>query len=285
MLILKFGLRRSGALAVVGVAASVIADGMHVEGVRIVLGAVAPTPVRAYEAEQLLSGNSATEGLLEEVGKTAAKECRPISDIRGSEDYRRDMVRVFAKRALRKALKVTVSENKGGWVMESIQDKKNGVTRYVIQLMVNGDPRSLVVKANTLLVNVLRDQLNLTGTKKGCELGDCGSCTVLLDGKPVDSCLILAVEADDHEITTVEGVAQNGQLDTLQQAFVDHAATQCGFCTPGMILSAKALLTRNPHPTEQEVREAMAGNLCRCTGYVNIIKAVLSAAATREEQM
>jgi carbon-monoxide dehydrogenase small subunit len=149
---------------------------------------------------------------------------------------------------------------------------------------VNGDPRSLVVKTNTLLVNVLRDDLNLTGTKKGCELGDCGSCTVLLDGKPVNSCLVLAAEADGHEITTVEGIARNGQLDKLHKAFIDHAAIQCGFCTPGMILSAKALLTSNPHPTEQEVREAIAGNLCRCTGYVNIVKAILSAAATLNGQ-
>ena len=162
--------------------------------------------------------------------------------------------------------------------MEYVSDRTDGVRRYTIELTVNGDPRTVVVKANTLLVNVLRDRLNLTGTKKGCELGDCGSCTVLMDGEPVDSCLVLAVEADGHEIITVEGVARNSQLDAVQQAFIDKAATQCGFCTPGMILSAKALLSRNPHPTEQEVREALAGNLCRCTGYVNIIKAVLSAA-------
>lgn len=168
--------------------------------------------------------------------------------------------------------------------METILDKRDGVTRYLIHLIVNGEPYSLIVKGNTLLVNVLRDELNLIGTKKGCELGDCGSCTVLMDGKPVHSCLVLAVEADGHEITTVEGVAKNGQLDKLQQAFIDHAAIQCGFCTSGMILSAKALLTSNPHPTEQEVREAIAGNLCRCTGYVNIVKAILSAAATQGEQ-
>jgi carbon-monoxide dehydrogenase small subunit len=134
------------------------------------------------------------------------------------------------------------------------------------------------VKANTLLVNLLRDRLNLTGTKKGCELGNCGSCTVLLDGKPVNSCLVLALEADGHEILTIEGVAHSEELDKLQQSFLDHAALQCGYCTPGMILSAKALLARNPNPTETEVRKAIAGNLCRCTGYVNIVKAILAAA-------
>jgi aerobic carbon-monoxide dehydrogenase small subunit len=166
--------------------------------------------------------------------------------------------------------------------MEQIKDRKNSTKRYVMDLIVNDDPYTVVVKANTLLVNVLRDQLGLTGTKKGCELGDCGSCTVLLDGKPVDSCLVLALEADGRQITTIEGVAQSSQLDAVQQAFVDNGAVQCGYCTPGMILSAKALLKANPHPTEQEVRETIAGNLCRCTGYVNIVKAVLATGASKE---
>jgi len=161
--------------------------------------------------------------------------------------------------------------------MQAIADKQ-GINRYLIQLTVNGDVYSPVVKGNTLLVNLLRDELDLTGTKKGCELGDCGSCTVLMDGKPVDACLVLALEADGSEIVTIEGVARHGALDRLQRSFIDNAAIQCGYCTPGMILSAKALLTRNPHPTEAEVRDAIAGNLCRCTGYVNIVKAVLEAA-------
>lgn len=155
---------------------------------------------------------------------------------------------------------------------------KQGVQRYVVDITVNGDPHTVVIKGNTLLVNVLRDELDLTGTKKGCETGDCGSCTVLLDGKPVDACLVLAAEADGCEITTIEGVAQHGELDRLQKSFLDNAAVQCGYCSPGMIMSAKALLTRNPHPTEPEVRKAIGGNLCRCTGYVNIVKAVLAVA-------
>ena len=161
--------------------------------------------------------------------------------------------------------------------MQAIADKQ-GVKRYLINLTVNGDEYSPVIKANTLLVNLLRDELDLTGTKKGCELGDCGSCTVLMDGKPVDACLVLALEADGCEIITSEGVARHGELDRLQRSFIDNTAIQCGYCTPGMILSAKALLTRNPHPTETEVRAAISGNLCRCTGYVNIVKAVLDAA-------
>lgn len=161
--------------------------------------------------------------------------------------------------------------------MQSVTDK-NGFKRYLITLNVNGDSYTRVVKANTILVNVLRDDLDLIGTKKGCELGDCGACTVLLDDKPVDSCLVLAVEADGCKITTIEGLAKNEKLDQLQESFVENKAMQCGYCTPGMIMSAKALLTRNPNPSEHEVREAIAGNLCRCTGYVNIVKAVLDAA-------
>ncbi|MCL5961071.1 MAG: (2Fe-2S)-binding protein [Chloroflexi bacterium] len=150
--------------------------------------------------------------------------------------------------------------------------------RHVVTLTINGDEHTALVKANTTLLDLLREEFDYTGTKKGCELGDCGSCTVLLDGKPVNSCIVLALEADGREVVTIEGLEQNGVLDRVQEEFISHGAIQCGYCTPGMILSAKALLTRNPHPTEQEVREAIAGNLCRCTGYVKIVEAVLAAA-------
>jgi len=148
----------------------------------------------------------------------------------------------------------------------------------LIQLEVNGEIHEVSVKANETLLDVIRYKLELTGTKKGCDTGQCGSCTILLDGKPVNSCLILAMEARGKEILTVEGLAKNGQLHPLQEAFVQEGAVQCGYCTPGMLLSAKALLDENPSPTEEEVKEAIAGNLCRCTGYVKIVTAILAGA-------
>ncbi|MGE5817341.1 MAG: (2Fe-2S)-binding protein [Deltaproteobacteria bacterium] len=147
-----------------------------------------------------------------------------------------------------------------------------------MRVAVNGQEHAALVKANTTLLDLLREEFDYTGTKKGCELGDCGACTVLMDGRSVNSCLVLAVEADGHSITTIEGLEKDGKLDPLQEEFINHTAVQCGYCTPGMILSGKALLARNPHPTEREVREAIGGNICRCTGYVRIVKAILAAA-------
>jgi len=149
---------------------------------------------------------------------------------------------------------------------------------HVVRLVVNGEEHAALVKSNTTLLDLLREEFDYTGTKKGCELGDCGACTVLMDGKTINSCLVLAVEANGHAFTTIEGLERNGKLDRLQEEFINQAAVQCGYCSPGMILSAKALLMRNPHPSEREVREAIGGNLCRCTGYVRIVKAILAAA-------
>jgi carbon-monoxide dehydrogenase small subunit len=148
-----------------------------------------------------------------------------------------------------------------------------------IRLIVNGQPYEVAVKPSDSLLHVLRDKLGLKGTKNGCNVGDCGACTVLIDGKPVRSCLMLAVKARGKEITTIEGLADaNGALHPLQKAFVEHGAIQCGFCTPGMILTAKALLDENPQPSEEEIRNSMAGNLCRCTGYTKIIEAIKATA-------
>jgi carbon-monoxide dehydrogenase small subunit len=160
------------------------------------------------------------------------------------------------------------------------------MANHSITVTVNGSREYLDVPSNLTLLQMLRDRLALTGTKNGCEAGECGACTVLVDGEPVNSCMMLAVEVDGREVTTVEGLARlygdEDQLSPLQDAFVEHNAVQCGFCTPGMLISAHALLERNPDPTEEEIREALVGNLCRCTGYLRIIEAVRAAAEKGE---
>jgi carbon-monoxide dehydrogenase small subunit len=150
-----------------------------------------------------------------------------------------------------------------------------------IELRVNGQLRQATVLAHETLLDVLRNKLNLTGTKKGCDEGDCGACTVLIDNKPVNSCIVLAVEVQGRDIIMIEGLSLDGKLHPVQQAFVEQGAVQCGFCTPGMILTAKALLDENPQPREDEIRHYMAGNLCRCTGYSKIVEAVLSVAVSQ----
>ena len=148
------------------------------------------------------------------------------------------------------------------------------MTRTPIAFKVNGEDVEVLVKPWQTLLEVLRDELRLTGTKEGCSNGNCGACTVQFDGKAIDSCLALGLEADGHEITTIEGVAVGGSLHPIQQAFIDYGALQCGFCTPGFIVSAKALLERMPNPSEHDIRLNIAGNLCRCTGYDKIVRAI-----------
>lgn len=147
-----------------------------------------------------------------------------------------------------------------------------------ITFMVNGQTHTLAIKPWRTLLEILREELHLTGTKEGCGQGECGSCTVIMGGKTVNSCLVPAVEADGQEIITIEGLSNGDMLHPLQEAFVEQAGMQCGFCTPGMIMSAKALLDRIPDPTEQEIREGIAGNFCRCTGYTKIIESIDAAA-------
>jgi len=146
-----------------------------------------------------------------------------------------------------------------------------------MHITVNGDEYHLLVDTQRTLLEVIRDQIGLTGTKNGCGAGECGACTVLVDGRPVNSCLMLALEADGQEVLTIEGLARGDVLHPIQRAFVESGAIQCGFCTPGMVLSTKALLDRNPDPTREEILQSLRGNLCRCTGYVKIIDAVNAA--------
>jgi carbon-monoxide dehydrogenase small subunit len=160
----------------------------------------------------------------------------------------------------------------------SVETGEDEMERKAIKVVVNDKSYGLIVSPWRTLLEVLREDLKLTGTKEGCGQGECGSCTVIMGGKTVNSCLVLAVEADGQEITTIEGLADGHRLHPVQEAFVEHAGMQCGFCTPGMIMSAKALLDRKSNPSEEEIREGIAGNFCRCTGYTKIIESIGAAA-------
>ena len=166
------------------------------------------------------------------------------------------------------------------------KSKKNGAdnqpTKRLLRLRVNGETKEVATEVNKTLLEVLREDMGLTGTKHGCELGECGTCTVLIDGEPVLSCLVLGVEAQSSDIVTVEGLKDRDKPHPLQVAFADLGAAQCGYCTPGILLTAKALLDNNPHPSRAEIREALAGNLCRCTGYTKILEAVELVAKGQE---
>ncbi len=152
-----------------------------------------------------------------------------------------------------------------------------------ISVTINSSWEQVDVSSNMTLLQMLREKLALTGTKNGCMSGECGACTVMLNGEPVNSCMVLAVECDGAEILTVEGLARDHMLDPIQEALLEHGGVQCGFCTPGALISARALLNRNPHPSEPEIREALVGNLCRCTGYLRIIEAVQAASIQQHE--
>jgi carbon-monoxide dehydrogenase small subunit len=159
------------------------------------------------------------------------------------------------------------------------------MTTHRITITINGELEQVDVPSQMTLLQMLREKLALTGTKNGCNAGECGACTVLLNGEPVNSCMILAVECAGAEVLTVEGLAPDGVLDPVQQAIIAHGGVQCGFCTPGILISARGLLNRNPNPGEDEIREALVGNLCRCTGYLRIIEAVQDAAARQQALM
>ena len=266
-----------------------------IRNVRIALGAVGPTPLRAPEAEAALAEDTSPAGV-QRAAELAAAAARPIDDIRASAAYRRAMVAVLTRRGIEAilagaGLQTVPPSGSVGDRPELARRVASGRRRmnHAIAFTVNGERYDLGVPSHHTLLQVLREQLVLTGTKNGCEAGECGACAVLIRWpgadrfEPVNSCMVLAPEAAGAEIITIEGLMHDDQLDPLQEAFIATGATQCGFCTPGILVNARALLDRNPDPSEGEIREALVGNLCRCTGYVRIIDAVKQAARVGKE--
>jgi len=255
---------------------------------RIELGSVGPTVVRARNAEGALVGKNVTRELALAAGEIAAGEIQPIDDVRSTAEYRRKASVALVHDACVSAWHRTTEEVRPSRrrnadqrpvspVGEPLRIGSDEKTR--IALTVNGARHELDVRPNELLLNVLRERLELTGTKYGCGIGECGACTVWLNGVPVLGCLVLAVSADGAEIRTIEGLAApNGTLDPLQEAFIEENAFQCGYCTPGMLMMTKKLLEEIPEPTEDEIRDYLKGNHCRCTGYASVVRAVFSAA-------
>jgi len=258
---------------------------------RIELGSVGPTVIRARNAEGALSGKEWNPAKLLEASRIAASETQPIDDVRSTAEYRRRVAVALTHDCLLKAWERTATEvsvaSKGKSTppiprrTRSVQAQSTD--RVPIELVVNGKPTSLSVYPNELLLNVLRERLELTGAKYGCGIGECGACTVWLNGTPVLGCLVLAVSADGAEIRTIEGLASpDGTLDPLQEAFIEENAFQCGYCTPGMLMMTKKLLEEIPQPTEDEIRDYLKGSHCRCTGYASIVRAVRRATGESE---
>jgi carbon-monoxide dehydrogenase medium subunit len=294
---IKLGLRRAQAISVINVAI-VLTFGQksgltgplgpsaanRLDGVVITLGAVAPTIIHARNAEVYLKGLELSEAAIDHAAELARQASQPIDDIRGSAAYRSEMVRVCVSRGLR-ALRD--KQEREGFPEDPVLlwgADKNGQAQLEQSLhhqpgtpivtRINGQEQTFTTGQDKNLLDFLREEAGLTGTKEGCAEGECGACTVFLDGKAVMSCLVPAVRAHGAEVVTVEGLAQDGRLHPVQQAFIDEGAVQCGYCTPGLLMSAAKLLEERPQPSHEAIQQSITGNLCRCTGYYKIVQAI-----------
>jgi xanthine dehydrogenase iron-sulfur cluster and FAD-binding subunit A len=281
---LRITLRRAQAISVVNAAAVLKFAGGKVTEAVIALGAVAPTIIRATAAEKFLRSKKLTAADIEQAAQKALKAATPIDDVRSSGAYRRQMVKVAVQRVLSdlaEKKQPTRIPNKPVMLAMTEQDAVNrgrGSSQQPIRTKVNGQDLEINSGHEKTLLRFLREDALLIGTKEGCAEGECGACTVFLDGKAVMSCLVPAPRAHGSEIITIEGLAHNGSLHPVQQAFIDHGAVQCGYCTPGFLMSGAMLLQERPKPTRAEAQQAVTGNLCRCTGYYKIIDAIQDAA-------
>ncbi len=284
---IKLGLRRAQAIAVVNTAVVLRMKEDVVQEASVTLGSVAPTVISAPAAEQYLRGKSLSHDVIAEAARLCAETARPIDDIRGSAAYRTEMVSVLVARALR-SLQRGNSRNsipaqpptlRSGVRKDLAASVHHGDSESVlIETSVNGRHYSVETGQDKTLLRFLREDLGLTGTKEGCAEGECGACTVILDGMAVMSCLVPAPRAHGAQIITVEGLATDGQLHPIQQAFMESGAVQCGYCTPGFLMSGAKLLEELPQPTLEQIKHSISGNLCRCTGYYKIIEAFQRAA-------
>jgi len=274
-------------LAKASLAVLLVRDSEQIVECRAAMGSVAPIPLTLTHTQALLSGKTYTPELLAQAGRAAASEISPIDDIRSTAWYRKQIASVMFRDTFCMLWEQAASSqprpfpslpSNGHKTLPAVHNLI-GPERKEVEYTLNGRKMRLWVAANELLLNVLRERLELTGAKYGCGVGECGACSVLIDGKPALSCLTLAVSAAGKEITTIEGLQRNdGEADPVQQAFIDEAAFQCGYCTPGFLITARSLLNEIPQPSEEEVREYLKGNRCRCTGYASIVRAVLKAA-------
>ena len=284
----KLALRRAQAISLVNVAVVLDFKGETVRSGSITLGAVAPTIIHAKEAEQFLAGKKLTDKNIAQAALLAMKAARPIDDVRGSASYRREMTRVITSRAL-SALRDR-SEQQGMpnkpillWGKECNEYVMPFRSPAPIETTINGRKYTFKSGHGKTLLRLLREEGMLTGTKEGCAEGECGACTLFLDGKAVMSCLVPAGRAHYAEIVTVEGLAVDGKLHPLQEAFIHDGAVQCGYCTPGFIMSGAMLLEERNQPTRHEIEQAIMGNLCRCTGYYKIVQAIEHAVKIKQE--
>jgi len=290
----KLALRRAQAVSVVNVAVVLKWAGSEVARAAITLGSVAPTIVHALEAEAYLAGKAPTDATLARAAELAAGASRPIDDVRSSAAYRREMVRVCTMRALRalaagserqgypeKPVLLVEAKERPGGRLSSAFDHGPG---SAIETNINGKPRVFRTGHDKTLLRLLREEGGLIGTKEGCAEGECGACTVFLDGKAVMACMVPAPRAHGAAIVTIEGLAQDGRLHPLQQAFLDQGAVQCGYCTPGFLMSGAMLLAERAHVDDSDIRQSITGNLCRCTGYYKIVAAFEQAARSADRE-
>ena len=281
---IKLALRRAQAISVINVALILTIEADTVRAASITLGAVAPTIIHAPAAEAFLAGKTLSEETIAEAATLTMQAAKPIDDVRGSAAYRREMVRVCTSRGLKS---LRDGEKQAGamseavllWSRESVEANPiaHESPASPITTTVNGQKYTSTTGHEKTLLRFLREDLGLTGSKEGCAEGECGACTVFLDGKAVMACLVPAPRAHGAVITTVEGLASEESLHPVQAAFVQHGAVQCGYCTPGFIMSAAMLLDEKEQPTRSEIEQALTGNLCRCTGYYKIVQAVEDA--------